>query len=80
APPPVRDAAHVDLAPGDLLVTFSDGVLDVLDGTLASVDEVARRLGGASSASDAVDRVLALARGATDRPDDLTVVAVQREP
>ncbi|MDC7122152.1 SpoIIE family protein phosphatase [Cellulomonas fimi] len=80
APPPVRDAAHVLLAPGDLLVTFSDGVLDVLDGTLASVDEVARRLGGASSARDAVDRVLGLARGTSDRPDDLTVVAVHREP
>ncbi|AEE47693.1 PP2C family protein-serine/threonine phosphatase [Cellulomonas fimi] len=79
APPPVRDAPHVDLAPGDLLVAFSDGVLDVLDGTLASVDEVAHRLTGASSASDAVDRVLALARGAADRPDDLTVVAVHRE-
>lgn len=79
SPPPVRDAAHVDLAPGDVLVAFSDGVLDVLDGTVASVDEVARRLAGAAGATDAVDRVLALARGATDRPDDLTVVAVHRE-
>lgn len=79
APPPPRDAVRLVLAPGELLVVFSDGVLDVLDGTMASVDEVARRLAGSRGASDAVDRVLAAARGAADRPDDLTVVAVHRE-
>jgi hypothetical protein len=36
-------------------------------------------LGAATSAADAVARVLAGADTATDRPDDLTVVVLRRE-
>lgn len=84
--PPLGIPEHVDerlvtrivLAPGDVLVTFSDGVLDVLDGTLASVDRVVDAVRGATSAQDAVDRVLALVPPGTERPDDLTVLALRR--
>ncbi|GEA87911.1 PP2C family protein-serine/threonine phosphatase [Cellulomonas cellasea] len=73
-----RLVTRLALAPGDLLVTFSDGVLDVLDGTLASVDRVGDAVRGATSAQDAVDRVLALAPAGVERPDDLTVLALRR--
>lgn len=73
-----RVVTRVPLAPGDLLVTFSDGVLDLLDGTLASVARVADTVRGATSAQDAVDRVLALVPAGEDRPDDLTVLALHR--
>ncbi|MGW6130371.1 PP2C family protein-serine/threonine phosphatase [Cellulomonas sp. NPDC055163] len=73
-----RLVTRLRLAPGDLLVTFSDGVLDVLDGTLAAVDRVAAAVHGAASAQDAVDRVLALAPAGADRPDDLTVLVLRR--
>jgi hypothetical protein len=73
-----REERVVHLAPGDALVTFSDGVLDLLDGTLAGVAPVVDAVRGAASADDAVDRVLRLAAGAVVRPDDITVVAVRR--
>lgn len=75
-PRPVR-RAHLE--PGDLLVTFSDGVLDTLGGEIDAVEEVAHVLADAASASAAVDRVLTLAAGAVVRPDDVTVVALRRE-
>jgi hypothetical protein len=74
-----REHATVPLAPGDLLVTFSDGVLDLLDGTLAAVPVVVAALEGATSADAAVAAVLRLAAGVPERPDDLTVVALRRE-
>jgi len=73
-----REQRVVHLGPGDLLVTFSDGVLDLADGTLAGVPPVVEAVRGTRSAGEAVDAVLRLARGAAERPDDLTVVAVRR--
>lgn len=80
----VADAAYeertVHLGPGDLLVTFSDGVLDLGDGTVGTgLPRVLAAVRGAPSARAAVDAVLRLAVGAGDRPDDLTVVAVRRD-
>ncbi|MFC8192845.1 PP2C family protein-serine/threonine phosphatase [Cellulomonas sp. NPDC057328] len=74
----VRDAERLTLAPGDLLLAVSDGVVDALGGDVAVMDEVAATAVGAATAAEAVDRVLALAARSGTRPDDVTVVAVRR--
>lgn len=74
-----REARTIALDPGDLLLAFSDGVVDALGGDLAVVDDVAAAVVGARTAREAVDRVLALAARSGSRPDDITVVAVRRE-
>lgn len=76
-----RVAVDVHLAPGDLVLTVSDGVLDALDatgGTLEALTTVERAVRGAPSAHEAVAQVL-WALGANDRPDDLTILALRRE-
>jgi len=73
-----RAAAELALAPGETLVVASDGLLDRGDRALDPEDVLAAPLGAATSAADAVDRVLTRARSATDRPDDVTVVVLRR--
>lgn len=69
------------LEPGDRLVSFTDGVLDLFDGTLASLDEVAAIVRDASSPHAAVARFAELAASARSRAsDDVTVVVVCRRP
>jgi hypothetical protein len=68
------------LEPGDVLLAFSDGLLDLFDGTLAALGpivELARRDGGGAVA--AVERFVALTTGRT-LPDDVTVLAAHRLP
>ncbi|BDZ44829.1 PP2C family protein-serine/threonine phosphatase [Naasia aerilata] len=66
------------LAVGDLVLVFSDGVLDLFDGTLDSLHRAARMaVDRASTAQAAVDNVTRLAsRGRL--ADDVTVVAIRR--
>jgi hypothetical protein len=71
----------LSLEVGDKLLVFSDGVLDLFDGSLASLDlavdlALAPPSTGTTSES-AVDRVRALAER-TDREDDVTVVTLDR--
>ena len=69
-------AVHLD--PGDLLLVCSDGVLDLFDGSVESLDlavDAASSAGG--SAEDAVAGITGLAEGRS-LPDDVTVVAVRR--
>jgi hypothetical protein len=73
-----RERGETHLAPGDLLVTFSDGVLDLFDGTLRCVPLLAGELLDCPSADEAVQRILRLAASAPGRPDDITVVALRR--
>lgn len=70
----------VILEEGDRLVVFSDGVLDLFDGSLASLNRAVSLVappGEVLDLSDAVDRMAALAR-AGDQEDDVTVVVVER--
>jgi sigma-B regulation protein RsbU (phosphoserine phosphatase) len=71
-------AHEVALGPGDLIVTFSDGVLDLFDGTLRAVDHVADMARASASAEELVERITALAADQTN-PDDVTVLVLRRE-
>lgn len=68
---------EITLAPGDMIVSFSDGVLDLYDGTLSAITEVAELARNADSAQDLVDAIHRLASGHSN-PDDVTVLAVRR--
>ncbi|OUE23498.1 PP2C family protein-serine/threonine phosphatase [Clavibacter michiganensis] len=71
-------AHEVVLGPGDLIVTFSDGVLDLYDGTLRAVDRVAELARASASADELVERITTLAASQAN-PDDVTVVVLRRE-
>ena len=76
------DVQTMTLEAGDRLLVFSDGVLDLFDGSLSSLDDAALIVvpeGEMLDLADAVERIAALAR-AGDREDDVTVVAVERLP
>ncbi len=72
-----RTAAIERLGPGDLLLTFSDGVLDAAGGSLRDLSRLTEAVSRTRGADDAVSAVLALAESTTQE-DDLTVVAVRR--
>ncbi|MBO1752942.1 SpoIIE family protein phosphatase [Actinotalea sp. BY-33] len=73
-----REVAVDQLEPGALLVTFSDGVLDAMGGSIEDLGRLDTVLRGAATAQDAVDGILAVAALGGELPDDLTVVAVRR--
>lgn len=79
-PVPVTAERTVHLAPGDLLVTFSDGLVERFANGADSFPAVHDALRGVTTAQGAVDAVLRLARTqGRARPDDVTVVAVRRD-
>jgi hypothetical protein len=67
----------VVLAPGDTFVSFSDGVLDIFDGSLDSMEHIADFFAESDSAEVAVDAMYDLAKSTVGN-DDVTVVAVRR--
>ncbi|WKK70413.1 SpoIIE family protein phosphatase [Rathayibacter oskolensis] len=67
----------VELRPGDALVSFTDGVLDLYDGTLDSLAEVTALARATRSAEEFLGAVRTLAVGAK-APDDVTVLVVSR--
>jgi phosphoserine phosphatase RsbU/P len=73
------DAFHertLQLYPGDILVVYSDGVLDACaEGGLTDL-VMAGALAGATGADDAIRRILKLVQPPDDLPDDLTLVAL----
>lgn len=70
----------VDLRPGDTALAFSDGLLDLYDGTLASLGQIAEVVRDCVDATHVVDRFTVLARRLGVRVDDVTVIAIRREP
>ncbi len=71
-------AGRVVLEPGDRLITFTDGLLDLFDGTLDCIADVAAIVAQADGSQDAVARVAQLTADAT-ADDDVTVVVVTRQ-
>lgn len=68
---------RVTLEPGDTLISVSDGVLDLFDGSLAALDEVEKIVRSADSARAVVDSLITMAgRGA---PDDVTLLMIRRD-
>ena len=70
---------ELDLRPGDRLVFFSDGLLDLLDDPLAWWEAVEALVRAADDVSDLLGSVGLLARRRTPL-DDVTVVGVFRSP
>lgn len=67
----------VQLDPGDTLVVVSDGVLDLYDGTLSSLDNLVTLALLAQDPWEIIDAIRARARGTS--ADDVTVLIVRRE-
>lgn len=66
----------VRLVPGSTLVSFTDGLLDVYDGTLGAIGEVEAIVRRAPSAKSIVDTLLSLVDTAVT--DDVTVIVIRR--
>jgi hypothetical protein len=71
--------AEIRLAPGDTVVAFSDGLLDIYDGTLDALRQVALVVARSARAQDVVDHYREIALAVPVLPDDVTVVAIRRE-
>jgi serine phosphatase RsbU (regulator of sigma subunit) len=69
---------QVELRPGDVVVAFSDGLLDLYDGTLSALDRVVDVVGQCGCAQEVVDRLTALARRTDLLEDDVTVLVIRR--
>lgn len=65
------------LEPGDTLITFSDGLFDLLGGDLETLHHIASMVATSTSCQEVVDRVSRLAANGP-LPDDLTVVLIRR--
>jgi serine/threonine protein phosphatase PrpC len=66
----------VDLHPGDALVVFTDGLLDLFDGTLDSVPHITALVRASADPHECLRSIRRLAvRGADD---DVTVLMVTR--
>lgn len=66
------------LQEGDVLVSFTDGVLGLFDGSLASLDKVVDLVRSSSSTSDIVKRVVKLTKRKRGG-DDVTIIAMSRK-
>ncbi|MFZ4894220.1 PP2C family protein-serine/threonine phosphatase [Plantibacter sp. Mn2098] len=68
---------QTEIAPGETLVVCTDGVLDLFDGTLDSLDGVARLVTAGGGPAAIVERLVALS-DTQQRSDDLTAVVITR--
>lgn len=72
-----RPATHLaTLAPGDLLIAHSDGLLELANGPRTTADALAT-LTAAPTAADALAHLTA-SLGSTPPPDDVTVLVIRR--
>jgi hypothetical protein len=69
---------ELTVQPGDTVLAFSDGLLDLHGGSLDALDDVVAAASGAGSAAEVVERFRRRVREAGDLPDDVTVVAIRR--
>jgi hypothetical protein len=72
------DDGGVVMRPGDTVVAFSDGLLDLYDGTLAALDRIVEVVSECGGAQEVVDRLTAMTRGAGLLDDDVTVLTIRR--
>ncbi|SMH43531.1 Serine phosphatase RsbU, regulator of sigma subunit [Rathayibacter oskolensis] len=72
--------SRVLLEPGDSLVSCSDGILDLYDGTVESLQHVAEIVAESSDSADVVSRLRALTEASLGREDDVTVLVLLRLP
>jgi serine phosphatase RsbU (regulator of sigma subunit) len=71
--------ASVVLEPGDVVLAFSDGLIDLYPGTLQqALDQIATTIRDAVEAREMVDRFADRARAAALLDDDVTVLAIRR--
>ena len=66
-----------DLSPGDVLVVYSDGLVDSLPAWQSTKEAIGQVLCGIPTAAAGVERLLELTRGADHAADDVTVVVLQ---
>ncbi|QHC65599.1 SpoIIE family protein phosphatase [Rathayibacter sp. VKM Ac-2759] len=76
----VWSVSRVVLEPGDSLISCSDGILDLYDGTVESMGHVARIVARSSDSADVVSRLRALTEASLEREDDVTALVVRRLP
>jgi serine phosphatase RsbU (regulator of sigma subunit)/anti-sigma regulatory factor (Ser/Thr protein kinase) len=84
-PVPARDQAELRVDPGDVLVFFTDGLVEDrrtgLDVGLPALAATARRLADAGlEVEDFADEVLDVGAQDGTRPDDVCVLVVRRDP
>ncbi|WIB79034.1 PP2C family protein-serine/threonine phosphatase [Curtobacterium sp. MCPF17_002] len=68
-----------DLAPGDVIVSVSDGVLDLFGGDLDSLDRFEAWVAARTDPHQLVDGIAELA-GRGEHPDDVTVLCIAYRP
>ena len=71
-------AQQLLLEPGDTLISCSDGILDLYDGTIESLRHIAYIVSVSSGAANVVTRVGALINDAKLRDDDITILVLRR--
>ncbi len=67
----------LQLEPGDMIVSCSDGLLDLFDDAATALDRIAALVAAQTSAAAVIQAVAALVRDAA-LPDDITVIAARR--
>lgn len=70
--------SRVVLEPGDALISCSDGILDLYDGTVESMRHVAEIVVESSTAAEVVARLRALTEASPEREDDVTALVALR--
>ncbi|WP_247046218.1 PP2C family protein-serine/threonine phosphatase [Arthrobacter rhizosphaerae] len=77
AAPGSWEQQHSLLHPGDTLISVTDGVLDLYDGTLAALPEIASLVRAAGTPEKVMAEVARLV-GSGNAQDDVTAIAIQR--
>jgi len=71
-------ATTVPIRSGDTLLTFTDGLLDLYDGTLSALADIAKLVWRSKTPQEILDRIAELCDSG-EATDDITVVALSRD-